>query len=87
VPAVTDNCQTWDGYDVLMATITIRELARSTASVIERVESTGRPALVTRNGKPVAALVPIGERALHDSADARAAELIAAVAAPRPSGR
>ena len=49
-----------------MATVTLRELARNTASVIQGVQSSGRPALVTRNGRPVAALLPIDEAALED---------------------
>ena len=49
-----------------MATITLRELARNTAAVIQGIQSSGRPALVTRNGRPVVALVPIDEVALED---------------------
>lgn len=49
-----------------MATVTLRELARNTASVIQGIRTSGRPALVTRNGKPVVALVPIDEVALED---------------------
>lgn len=49
-----------------MATVTLRELARNTASVIQEIQTTRRPALVTRNGKPVVALVPIDEVALED---------------------
>lgn len=48
-----------------MPTITVRELARKTAAVIHEVESSGRPALVTRNGRPVAALVAVDEAALE----------------------
>jgi prevent-host-death family protein len=49
-----------------MASVTLRELARNTASVISAIEVSGRPALVTRNGRPVAALVPVNEAALED---------------------
>jgi len=49
-----------------VATVTVRELARNTAAVIQTVASSGRPALVTRNGRPVAALVPVDEAALED---------------------
>ena len=49
-----------------MATITLRELARNTATVLQELETSRRPALVTRNGRPVAALVPIDETALED---------------------
>ena len=53
-------------YDQCMATVTLRELARNTASVIQGIQTSRRPALVTRNGKPVVALVPIDEAALED---------------------
>jgi prevent-host-death family protein len=49
-----------------MATVSLRELVRNTASVILSVQSSGPPALVTRTGKPVVALVPIDEAALED---------------------
>lgn len=49
-----------------MATVTLRELARNTASVIQEIQTSRRPALVTRNGRPVVALVPIDEVALED---------------------
>ena len=49
-----------------MATVSVRELARNTTSVIQGIQSSGRPALVTRNGRPVVALIPIDEVALED---------------------
>jgi prevent-host-death family protein len=49
-----------------MPSITIRELSRNTAGVIDDVQKSGRPALVTRNGKFVAAVVPIAEDELED---------------------
>ncbi|HEY8808094.1 MAG TPA: type II toxin-antitoxin system prevent-host-death family antitoxin [Candidatus Limnocylindria bacterium] len=49
-----------------MAVVTIRELARSTGRVVDRVHRSGKAALVTRGGKPVVALVPIDEDALGD---------------------
>jgi prevent-host-death family protein len=67
-----------------MAMVTLRELARNTASVIQGVQSSGRPALVTRNGRPVAALLPIDEAALEDwlLGKAPAATRVAAEADP-----
>ena len=38
-----------------MGTVSIRDLSRKTSSVIDDVVTTGRPALVTKHGKPVAA--------------------------------
>lgn len=49
-----------------MPTVSIRELANQTKAVIEEVARSGRPALVTQRGKPVAALVPLDLEALED---------------------
>jgi prevent-host-death family protein len=49
-----------------MPSITIRELSRNTTRVVDDVQKSGRPALVTRNGKFVAAVVPIDEDELED---------------------
>lgn len=63
-----------------MATVTVRELARNTAAVIQEVESSGRPALVTRNGRPVAALVAVDQAALEEWLLARAPDITRMVA-------
>lgn len=49
-----------------MPTIGIRELSNNTSSVVEEVSRSGRPMLVTKNGKPVAALIAVDEEALLD---------------------
>ena len=49
-----------------MVTIGIRELANNTSAVVDEVARSGRPALVTKNGKPVAALVAVDEEDLLD---------------------
>ncbi len=49
-----------------MPTIGIRELSNNASSVVEEVSRSGRPTLVTKNGKPVAALVAVDEDALLD---------------------
>jgi prevent-host-death family protein len=67
-----------------MATVTLRELARNTAAVLQGVQSSGRPALVTRNGRPVAALIPIDETALEEWLLDRAPGITRAVAAADP---
>ena len=67
-------------YTSDMATVTLRELARQTASVIQGVQSSGRAALVTRNGRPVVALIPIDEAALEDWLLERAPDITRAVA-------
>lgn len=59
-----------------MATVGIRELANNTSAVVDEVARTGRPALVTRHGKPVAALVPVDEEELLDWVLANAPEYV-----------
>ena len=44
----------------------VRELARNTSKVIDDVSKRHRPTLVTRGGRPVAAVVPINADALED---------------------
>jgi prevent-host-death family protein len=72
------------GYTLSMATVTLRELARNTAAVLQGVQSSGRPALVTRNGRPVAALIPIDETALEEWLLDRAPTVTRAAAAADP---
>jgi prevent-host-death family protein len=67
-------------YTPGMATVSIRELANHTKSVVEEVARSGRPALVTQRGKPVVAVVPIDEAALEDWVLANAAEFVHAMA-------
>jgi antitoxin (DNA-binding transcriptional repressor) of toxin-antitoxin stability system len=67
-----------------MPTVTDRDLARNTAAVIQDVEFSGRLAPVTRDGKPVAALVPVDKAALEDWLLTHAAEFARAAAAAEP---
>lgn len=48
--------------------VTVRELAHRTREVLRQVELDRRKILVTSNGRPVAALVPIDEEELLDRA-------------------
>jgi prevent-host-death family protein len=48
--------------------ITVRDLAHRTREVLREVERDRRKILVTSNGRPVAALVPIDEEELLDRA-------------------
>lgn len=59
-----------------MTTVNARDLARKTADVLDEVEKTGRPTLVVRNGRPVAALVAIDEAELEDFVLASAPEYV-----------
>lgn len=44
-----------------MATITVRDLVRESKRVFDALEADGRPILVTRNGQPFAALMPVDQ--------------------------
>jgi prevent-host-death family protein len=48
--------------------VTVRDLAHRTAEVLRSVQQDRRRILVTSNGRPVAALVPIDEDELFDQA-------------------
>lgn len=61
-----------------MPTVSIRELQRDVSRVVQEVATTGRPALVTRHGRLMAALVPVAESDLEDFVLANAPELVAA---------
>lgn len=60
-----------------MSTVSIRELQRNASRVVDDVAASGRPALVTRHGHPVAALVPVAERELEDLVLAAARSAVA----------
>lgn len=42
-----------------MSVVNIKELGRSASAVVAAVVDTRRPAVITRSGRPVAALVPL----------------------------
>jgi prevent-host-death family protein len=63
-----------------MSTINIRDLSRHTSRVVEDVSSTGRPALVTRHGALVAAVVPINPEELEDFVLANHPDFLGAMA-------
>jgi prevent-host-death family protein len=49
-----------------VAAVNVRELARNTSKVIGDVARRKRPTIITRGGRPVAAVVPIDAKALED---------------------
>jgi prevent-host-death family protein len=49
----------------VVSLVSIRDLSRNPSAVVDEVERSGRPALVTRNGKPIAALVRIDQDRLE----------------------
>ncbi len=62
-----------------MTTVSIRDLQRNPSDVVGAVERSGRPAIVTRNGKPVAAIMAVDEEALEDFVLANAPEFVKAM--------
>jgi prevent-host-death family protein len=64
-----------------MAVVNMRELSRRTSRVVDEVRSRKRPTLVTRGGRPVAALVPVDPTALEDWVLATAPEFVAGMRA------
>jgi prevent-host-death family protein len=60
-----------------MGTISIRELSRNASGVVSGVASSGRPAIVTKHGAPVAAVVPFDPAALEELVLAKAPEILA----------
>ena len=61
-----------------MGTIGIRDLSRNASRVIDQVSSTGSPMIVTKRGRPVAAVVAVDPDALEDFVLATAPEYVAA---------
>jgi prevent-host-death family protein len=59
----------------MMATITVRELARHAKEVFDELETSGNPLVITRNGLPVAALVSIDQQEAEAYLIASAPEL------------
>ena len=62
-----------------MATVSIRDLGRRPSQVVDEVVRTGRPAIVTRYGRPVTAMVAIDPDALEDFVLATAPEFVRAM--------
>lgn len=60
--------------------VSIRELSRNASAVVDDVAKTRRPALVTKHGTPVAAVVPIDEADFEDVVLAKTPEYLADLA-------
>lgn len=59
-----------------MTTISIRDLGRRPSQVVDEVVRTGRPAIITRHGRPVTAIVAIDLDELEDFVLAHAPEFV-----------
>lgn len=57
-----------------MTTISIRDLGRRPSQVVDEVIRTGRPAIITRHGRPVTAMVAVDPDELEDFVLAHAPE-------------
>jgi prevent-host-death family protein len=62
------------GGEIIVPTVSIRDLARRSSKVVNDVTSSGRPAIITRRGKPVGALIAIDPDELEDFVLANAPE-------------
>lgn len=65
--------------EITVPTISIRDLARRSSRVVQDVASSGRPAIITRRGKPVGALIAIDPDELEDFVLANAPEYARAI--------
>ncbi len=68
------------GYNRSVTTVSIRDLANNASAVVDQVATSGRPAVVTKHGKPIAAVVPIDQEALEDWVLANAPDFVANMA-------
>lgn len=59
-----------------MSTVTIRDLGRRPSQVVDEVLRTGRPAIITRHGRPVTAMVAVDPDQLEDFVLAHAPEFV-----------
>ena len=57
-----------------MSMISIRDLGRRPSQVVDEVVRTGRPAIITRHGRPVTAMVAVDPELLEDFVLAQAPE-------------
>jgi prevent-host-death family protein len=60
-----DTCQYITGGQH-MTTISIRDLGRRPSQVVDEVARTGRPAIITRRGRAVTAMIAINPEELED---------------------
>jgi prevent-host-death family protein len=59
-----------------MALVGIRDLNRDTKGVIETLEETREPVILTRRGKPIAAIMPLDQRGINDLVISTAPEFV-----------
>ncbi len=59
-----------------MSTVGVRELARHTSSIINDIEQSKEPTLVTRRGRPVVYMLPVDSEEFEDFLLANAAQFV-----------
>lgn len=64
-----------------MSTIGVRQLARNASAIINELDATKQPALVTRRGRPVAYILPVDSEQFEDFVLANAPEFVEGMAA------
>jgi PHD/YefM family antitoxin component YafN of YafNO toxin-antitoxin module len=64
-----------------MSTIGVRELARHASSIINDIEQSKEPALVTRRGRPVVYMLPVDSAEFEDFVLAHAPQFVDGMAA------
>jgi prevent-host-death family protein len=62
-----------------VAVVNVRELARRTSRVLASVQTTKRPTLITRGGRPIAAAIPVDPELLEDWVLANAPQFVQAM--------
>jgi prevent-host-death family protein len=63
-----------------MSTIGVRELAKHASAIINDIEQTGEPALITRRGRPVAYVLAVDSDEFEDFVLAHAPEFVEGMA-------
>lgn len=59
-----------------MSTIGVRELARNASAIINELDETKEPAMITRRGRPVAYMLPVDSAQFEDFVLANAPEFV-----------
>jgi PHD/YefM family antitoxin component YafN of YafNO toxin-antitoxin module len=67
--------------EIAMSTIGVRELARNASAIINVLDETKEPAMITRRGRPVAYMLPVDSEQFEDFVLANAPEFVKGMAA------
>jgi antitoxin YefM len=63
-----------------MSTIGVRDLAKHASAIINDIEQTKEPALITRRGRPVAYMLPVDSEEFEDFVLAHAPQFVEGMA-------